>query len=70
MLIKAIIFHLAFHLRVSSILYEKIGNLDDYHFTNHYLLLIFKDDFLEKPLKEATKGSWTTLFNELKVSKL
>jgi hypothetical protein len=69
-LIKAIIFHLAFHLRISSILYEKIGDPNDYQFTNHYLLLIFNDDFSEKPLKEAIKGSWTTLFNELKVSKL
>tara|TARA_R100001129_G_C5180870_1_gene207754 strand:+ start:231 stop:365 length:135 start_codon:yes stop_codon:yes gene_type:complete len=42
-------------------------DLYDLEETNHRLLLIFK---IEKPLKEASKGSWTNLFDALKVAKL
>tara|TARA_Y100000766_G_C18804626_1_gene554845 strand:- start:137 stop:340 length:204 start_codon:yes stop_codon:yes gene_type:complete len=67
MLINAICWHLALHLRVSKILYEQMYDLYDLEETNHRLLLIFK---IEKPLKEASKGSWTNLFDALKVAKL
>ncbi len=59
--------HLALHLRVSKILYEQMYDLYDLEETNHRLLLIFK---IENPLKEASKGSWTNLFDALKVAKL
>ena len=67
MLINAICWHLALHLRVSKILYEQMYDLYDLEETNHRLLLIFK---IENPLKEASKGSWTNLFDALKVAKL
>ena len=67
MLINAICWHLALHLRVSKILYEQMYDLYDLEETNHRLLLIFK---IETPLKEASKGSWTNLFDALKVAKL
>jgi len=57
---SVVIFHLSFHLRVSQILYEEIDSLFNTQITDHNLLLIFKEE----------KGVWTTLLNELKVSKL
>ena len=60
MLNSVVIFHLSLHLRVSQILYEEIDSLFNTQFTDHNLLLIFKEE----------KGVWTTLLNELKVSKL
>ena len=60
MLNSVVIFHLSLHLRVSQILYEEIDSLFNTQITDHNLLLIFKEE----------KGVWTTLLNELKVSKL
>ena len=67
MLFNAVCWHLAFHLRVSQILCKEMVDLYDLEETNHRLLLIFK---IEKSLKEASKGSWTNLFDALKVAKL
>ena len=67
MLFNVVCWHLALHLRVSKILYEQMYDLYDLEETNHRLLLIFK---IEKPLKEASKGFWTNLFDALKVAKL
>ncbi len=67
MLFNVVCWHLALHLRVSKILYEQMYDLYDLEETNHRLLLIFK---IENPLKEASKGSWTNLFDALKVAKL
>tara|TARA_Y100000114_G_C11620246_1_gene259321 strand:+ start:131 stop:334 length:204 start_codon:yes stop_codon:yes gene_type:complete len=66
-LFNVVCWHLALHLRVSKILYEQMYDLYDLEETNHRLLLIFK---IENPLKEASKGSWTNLFDALKVAKL
>jgi len=66
-LIKAIILHLSFHLRVSQILYKKMDDLYDLEETNHRLLLLFN---IEKPLEEASEGAWTKLSKELKKIKL
>tara|TARA_B100001287_G_C22341529_1_gene370934 strand:- start:249 stop:383 length:135 start_codon:yes stop_codon:yes gene_type:complete len=44
-----------------------MADLYDLEESNHRLLLIFK---IEKPLKEASKGAWTNLFDALKVAKL
>ena len=60
MLNSVVIFHLSLHLRVSQILYEEIDSLFNTQITDHNLLLIFKEE----------KGVWTTLLNELKVSRL
>jgi len=57
---SVVIFHLSLHLRVSQILYEEIDSLFNTQITDHNLLLIFKEE----------KGVWTTLLNELKVSRL
>ena len=67
MLNIVICWHLAFHFRVSQILYEKMVDLYDLEKTNHRLLYIFKE---EKSIKKASQGVWTKLLNELKVSKL
>ena len=67
MLNNVICLHLAFHFRVSQILYEKMVDLYDLEKTNHRLLYIFKE---EKSIKKASQGVWTKLLNELKVSKL
>ena len=67
MLFNAICWHLAFHLRVSQILYRQMVDLYDLEETNHRLLLIFKT---EKPLQEASDGAWTILTKELKKIKL
>ena len=67
MLFNVVCWHLALHLRVSKILYEQMYDLYDLEETNHRLPLIFK---IETPLKEASKGSWTNLFDALKVAKL
>ncbi len=67
MLNNVICWHLAFHFRVSQILYEKMVDLYDLEKTNHRLLYIFKE---EKSIKKASQGVWTKLLNELKVSKL
>tara|TARA_B100000683_G_C12107028_1_gene397700 strand:+ start:34 stop:237 length:204 start_codon:yes stop_codon:yes gene_type:complete len=64
---NVICWHLALHLKVSQILYEQMADLYDLEESNHRLLLIFK---IEKPLKEASKGAWTNLFDALKVAKL
>tara|TARA_R100001440_G_scaffold32778_3_gene51539 strand:+ start:4659 stop:4862 length:204 start_codon:yes stop_codon:yes gene_type:complete len=64
---NVICWHLAFHFRVSQILYEKMVDLYDLEKTNHRLLYIFKE---EKSIKKASQGVWTKLLNELKVSKL
>jgi len=66
-LFNVVCWHLALHLRVSKILYEQMYDLYDLEETNHRLLLIFK---IETPLKEASKCSWTNLFDALKVAKL
>ncbi len=60
MLNSVVIFHLSLHLRVSQILYEEIDSLFNTQITDHNILLIFKEE----------KGVWTTLLNELKVSRL
>jgi len=57
---SVVIFHLSLHLRVSQILYEEIDSLFNTQITDHNILLIFKEE----------KGVWTTLLNELKVSRL
>ena len=67
MLNNVICWHLAFHFRVSQILYEKMVDLYDLEKTNHRLLYIFKE---EKSIKKASQGVWTKLLSELKVSKL
>ncbi len=67
MLNNVICWHLAFHFRVSQILYEKMVDLYDLEKTNHRLLYMFKE---EKSIKKASQGVWTKLLNELKVSKL
>tara|TARA_B100000900_G_scaffold339360_1_gene301802 strand:- start:104 stop:307 length:204 start_codon:yes stop_codon:yes gene_type:complete len=64
---NVICWHLAFHFRVSQILYEKMVDLYDLEKTNHRLLYMFKE---EKSIKKASQGVWTKLLNELKVSKL
>tara|TARA_Y100001937_G_scaffold61915_1_gene84872 strand:- start:601 stop:810 length:210 start_codon:yes stop_codon:yes gene_type:complete len=66
-LINVVCWHLAFHLKVSQILYEQIDSLFFKEFTNHRLLFISKDDFEQKPLQKASQGVWTTLQQELKV---
>ena len=67
MLFNAICWHLAFHLRVSQILYRQMVDLYDLEETNHRLLLIFKT---EKPLQKASEGAWTILTKELKKIKV
>ena len=67
MLNNVICWHLAFHFRVSQILYEKMVDVYDLEKTSHTLLLIF---FEEESLEKASNGVWTKLFNELKVAKL
>ena len=67
MLFNAVCWHLAFHLRISQILYREMADLYELEETNHRLLLIFK---IEKPLKEASEGAWTKLTKELKKTKL
>jgi len=62
-----ICWHLAFHFRVSQILYEKMTDFYELENTSHRLLLILiKEEFLER----APNGVWTKLKNELKVAKL
>tara|TARA_R100000654_G_scaffold927_1_gene3562 strand:- start:689 stop:892 length:204 start_codon:yes stop_codon:yes gene_type:complete len=64
---NVICWHLAFHFRVSQILYEKMTDFSELENTSHRLLLILiKEEFLER----APKGVWTKLKNELKVAKL
>ena len=67
MLNNVICWHLAFHFRVSQILYERMTELYDLEKTSHRLLLIFLE---EESLEKASKGVWTQLKNELKVAKL
>ncbi len=67
MLNNVICWHLAFHFRVSQILYERMTDLYDLEKTSHRLLLIFLE---EESLEKASKGVWTQLKNELKVAKL
>tara|TARA_R100001460_G_scaffold45816_1_gene83144 strand:- start:614 stop:817 length:204 start_codon:yes stop_codon:yes gene_type:complete len=64
---NVICWHLAFHFRVSQILYERMTDLYDLEKTSHRLLLIFLE---EESLEKASKGVWTQLKNELKVAKL
>ena len=67
MLFNVICWHLAVHLTIAQILYEKMDNLYDLEQTNHRLLLIFE---VETPLNKASEGAWTKLLNDLKVAKL
>ena len=67
MLFNVMCGHLAFHLKVSQILYKEMIDLYDLEQTNHRLLLIFK---VEKSLQEAPEGSWTNLKKQLKKAKL
>jgi len=64
---NVICWHLAFHFRISQILYEKMADLYDLEKTSHRLLLIILE---EQSLEKASNGAWTKLFNELKVAKL
>tara|TARA_B100000900_G_scaffold362371_1_gene335588 strand:+ start:1836 stop:2039 length:204 start_codon:yes stop_codon:yes gene_type:complete len=66
-LFNVVCWHLALHLRISQILYEKMDDLYDLETSNHRLLFIFK---IENSLQEAPEGSWTNLKNQLKIAKL
>ncbi len=67
MLFNVVCWHLAFHLKISQILYKEVVDFYKLEETNHRLLLILKQ---ETPLEEASEGAWTKLTKELKKVKL